>query len=209
MSEFIPRHPVLRWVLGIFVLVIFGLVLWSLQGLLSGGPPKQKAPPKISLIPDRQPPPPKPEDKRPDPPKTEQKEVRVEQPREAPPQPGESLKMEGTAGDGPSAFQSGSVGNEDLSRMGGNPFGSYAQIVKRRVEQSLGRVNGLRGAPYRVEVRIWVGSSGAITRAELVESSGNTEVDALLRASLNELPSLAEVPPSGMPQPVRLRLTSN
>lgn len=215
MSEFVPRHPVFRWLLGIAILALAGIILWSLQGLFSGAPPKHKGPPKISLLPDRPPPPPpKPEEKRPEPPKSEQKEVKLEQPRNVPQQPSESLKMEGAAGDGPSAFQSGSVGNEDLSRvgtgdLGGSAFSTYAQVVKRRVEQSLGRVNGLRGAPYKVEVRVWVSPAGAISRAELVNSSGNAEIDALLRSSLKELPNLAELPPAGMPQPVRLRLTSS
>lgn len=216
MSEFVPRHPVLRVLLILLLLALLGLVGWSLSGLFAGGPAKNKAPPKISLLPDRPPPPPpppKPEEKRPEPPKSEQKEVRVDQPREAPPQPAESLKMEGAAGDGPSAFQGGTVGNEDLSRVGndfgGNAYNAYAQTVRRRVEQSLSRVNGLRGFPYRVEVRLWITPSGAVSRSELVNSSGNPEIDALLRSSLKELPPLSEQPPAGMPQPLRLRLTSS
>lgn len=216
MSEFVPRHPVLKWVIAAGVLAVMGLIFWSAQGLFTGKPAKPKVPPKISLVPDRPPPPPpKPEEKRPEPPKTEQKEMKVDQPKEAPPQPqSESLKMEGMAGDGPSAFQSGSVTNEDLSKVGpggdfGGAFSNYAQMVKRRVEQSLSRVNALRGFPYKVEVRVWVGTAGAINRAELVDSTGNPEVDSALRSALKDLPTLAEVPPAGMPQPVRLRLTSS
>lgn len=214
MSEFVPRHPVLKWVIGIGVLAVAGLIIWSLQGLFTGAPAKHKSPPKISLVPDRPPPPPKPEEKRPEPPKSDQKEVKVEQPRDVPQPPSESLKMEGAAGDGPSAFQQGTVASEDLSRVGsgdfgGSAFSSYAQVVKRRVEQSLARVNGLRGFPYKVEVRVWVSAGGAISRAELVDSSGNPEVDSLLRSSLKDLPNLVEMPPAGMPQPVRLRLTSS
>lgn len=217
MSEFVPRHPVLKWVIAAGVLMVVALVFWSLQGLFSGSPAKPKVPPKISLVPDRPPPPPpKPEERKPEPPKAEQKEVKMDQPKEAPPQPqSETLKMEGMAGDGPSAFQSGSVANEDLSRVGkggdfgGSAFASYSQVVKRRVEQSLARVNSLRGFPYRVEVRVWVGATGAIDRAELIDSTGNPEVDSVLRSALRELPNLTEVPPAGMPQPVRLRLTSS
>lgn len=215
MSEFVPRHPVIRVLLVVLVVALIGLLGWSMRDLFSGKHEKPKSPPKISLLPDRPPPPPpppKPEEKRPEPPKTEQKEIKMDQPREAQ-QPAESLKMEGAAGDGPSAFQSGTVGNEDLSRVGndfgGNAYNGYAQTVRRRVEQALSRVNGLRGFPYRVEVRLWIGPSGAIGRAELIESSGNPEVDTLLRTSLKDLPNLAEQPPAGMPQPLRLRLTSS
>ena len=216
MSEFSPRRPVLKWVIGLVVVVALGLVAWSLQGLFSGSPAKPKRPPKISLIPDRPPPPPppKPEENRPEPPKTQQKEVKLDQPKEAPQPPSETLKMEGAAGDGPSAFQSGSVGNEDLSRVGtgeggGSAHASYALVVKRRVEQHLSRINSLRGFPYKVEVRVWVAAGGMVSRAELIDSTGNPEVDSLLRAALQEMPALSEVPPVGMPQPVRLRLLSS
>jgi outer membrane biosynthesis protein TonB len=215
MSEFVPRHPLLKILIGLLVVAVAGLIVWSLQGLFSGPPAKAKVPPKIVLVPDRSPPPPpKPEEKRPEPPKTEQKEVKLDQPKSAPQPPSESLKMEGAAGSGQSAFQQGSVSNEDLSRagngdFGGNAFNAYAQTVKRRIEQSLARVNGLRGFPYKVEVRIWVSGSGTISRSELVDSTGNPEADALLRTSLRELPTLGEAPPAGMPQPVRLRLTSS
>lgn len=216
MSEFGFRHPAFKWLSAAVALVVLGLILWSVAGLFSPSHTKAKAAPKLTLVPDRPPPPPpKPEEKRPEPPKSEQREMKLDQPRDVPRQaPSESLKMEGMAGDGPSAFQSGSVGNEDLSRAGagdfaGNGFAIYAQGLKRRLEQSLAKVNALRGFPYRVEVRVWIGAAGAISRAELVDSTGNPEVDALLRSALREVPALADVPPNGMPQPVRLRLISS
>jgi periplasmic protein TonB len=216
VSEFSPRHPVLKWVIGFAVIAIVGLVVWSMQGLFTGSKSKPKVPPKISLVPDRPPPPPpKPQEKPPEPPKNQQKEVKLNQPKEAPPTPQtESLKMEGAAGNGPSAFQSGSVGNEDLSRVGTGDGGSgafttYAQVVKRRVEQYLSRNNALRGYPYKVEVRVWVSAAGAVSRTELVDSTGNSDLDSALRSVLKEMPALSEAPPNGMPQPVRLRLVSS
>jgi periplasmic protein TonB len=202
-------------------LIIAGLVygVWKMLSGPSSGPTKA---PKISLIPIAPPPPPPPpkEEKRPEPPK-EQKEVKMDQPapKDAPPAPAnQDLKMEGAAGDGPSAFGAGKVSREDLSNInndanktaavGGmfNPFTNYATSVKGELQRFLSRNKDLRLRAYKVDVLIWVTRDGRVNRFELQGSSGDTEVDDLLRQAIGKLETFSGAPPEKMPQPIHLRL---
>ena len=108
------------------ILAAIGFVLlalaawWGIKHMKAEAPRRQVA--KISILPDTPPPPPPPpkEEKKPEPPKDEPKQVmREEQVKQVEaPKPAEAIKMEGAAGDGPSAFAAGSV-NRDYA--GGAP----------------------------------------------------------------------------------------
>jgi protein TonB len=176
--------------------------------------------PKISLIPATPPPPPPPkEEKKPEPPK-EQKEVKLEQalPKDAPPAPPSAeLKMEGPAGDGPSAFQAGKVTREDIGRTGPagggvasmvNPFANYASALKGELQRYLARNKELRQRAYRVELQLWVGRDGSVSRHELVGSTGDSELDGLIRQAIAGMSAFTQPPPDRMPQPIRLRLVT-
>jgi protein TonB len=184
------------------------------------GPTRQVT--KISIIPDTPPPPPPPpkEEKRPEP--KEQKEVKVEQPKpvEAPPQQAEQLKMEGTAGDGPSPFAAGSVTNEyrggDVgSTIGGAParpnrmqFAFFTNALQRHIQDELARNREVKQIDYRVVVKVWLASDGSIRRAVLDDSTGDDKADAALSAALADMRPFRDVPPADMPQPIRLRITN-
>jgi len=177
---------------------------------------------KISIIPDTPPPPPPPprEEKRPEP--KEQKDVKVEQPKpvEAPPQQAEQLKMEGAAGDGPSAFASGDVTNEykggDIgSTIGGAPakpnrmqFAFYTNALQRHIQDELARNRNVKQIDYRVVVKVWLGRDGSIQRAVLDESTGDDKADSALSAALADMRAFRDAPPADMPQPIRLRITN-
>ncbi|MDP2868739.1 TonB C-terminal domain-containing protein [Methyloversatilis sp.] len=177
---------------------------------------------KISIIPDTPPPPPPPprEEKRPEP--KEQKDVKVEQPKpvEAPPQQAEQLKMEGAAGDGPSAFASGDVTNEykggDVgSTIGGAPakpnrmqYAFYTNALQRHIQDELARNRNVKQIDYRVVVKVWLGRDGSIQRAVLDDSTGDDKADSALSAALADMRAFREAPPADMPQPIRLRITN-
>ncbi|AOF81919.1 hypothetical protein BSY238_805 [Methyloversatilis sp. RAC08] len=177
---------------------------------------------KISIIPDTPPPPPPPprEEKRPEP--KEQKDVKVEQPKpvEAPPQQAEQLKMEGAAGDGPSAFASGDVTNEykggDIgSTIGGAPakpnrmqYAFYTNALQRHIQDELARNRNVKQIDYRVVVKVWLGRDGSIQRAVLDESTGDDKADSALSAALADMRAFRDAPPADMPQPIRLRITN-
>jgi len=205
-------------VIGVIVVVIVGLLGWGLASLLGGKSGQPRKPPKIQLLAPPPPPPPPPKfEKKPDPPK-EQKEMKVEQPVPkdiSPPSP--ELKMEGPAGDGPSAFAAGKITNEDLSKLGTgkgggenngmfSPIKQYDSLMKGELRRHLGKNNALRRSHYTVEVRLWVAASGALKRYELIGSTGDSDTDEAIRQSMSALQGFSQAPPANMPQPIRLRV---
>jgi len=120
--------------------LLLGLaVWWAAKHIKPDAPKRQVA--KISILPDTPPPPPPPpkEEKKPEPLKDEPKQVMREEqikPAEAP-KPAEALKMEGAAGDGPSAFAAGSVAKDyagGAPMTGGNsgPAGTASDRAQER-----------------------------------------------------------------------------
>jgi len=203
-------------VAGVLLLLAgIGLVL---KNLMSGKVSTKKPVTTIKLMPDTPPPPP-PKEPPKEQPKEQPKEIKMEQPKpqEAPQPPAEVLKMEGTAGDGPSPFAAGTVNNEykggDVGTTIGGKKGmaAYAWFtgqIKARIEEALAAEKGLSSAQYRLVVNLWLGRDGRVERAELQGSSGDTKTDDLINKTLTGIRAAAESPPEDMPQPVKLRITS-
>jgi hypothetical protein len=205
-------------VVGLAILVGIG---YGINSLMSGGSPVKKQVTTIKLLPDTPPPPPPPpkeppkEQPKPDAPK----EIKVEQPKPVETPPAEQLKMEGAAGDGPSAFASGAVNNDykggDLktgNTIGGGPnkyqFAWYTDLLKNQIEDAMSKDKTLASGAYKVILKVWVSSNGAIERFELASSSGKEDIDMLIKKQLEAMPKLSERPPGDMPQPVKLKVTA-
>lgn len=190
-------------------------------------PPPKRQIAKIAILPDTPPPPPPPPKELPKPkPPEEAKTMRVEQPKVAdspPPQP-TPLKMEGAAGDGPSAFGAGTVTNDyskgdpviGAASAGGTGAGtasdraqerffanSARQMLRDEIERHL-----KSDAPMLTAVfSVWFESDGSIRRYELAPT-GNAATDSQLDAALAETSrSLKLPPPSGLTQPLRFKLS--
>jgi len=217
-------------------LLVLGLLAWGLMSMMGKSEkPAQKKPPKITLVTPPPPPPPPPPpklEKRPEPPK-EQKEMKVDQAvvkqEQAPPTP--ELKMEGAAGDGPSAFGAGKVSNEDLSKIGKsttgpvgtggpsgaisskssmlNPLANYANMLKGEMQRYLSKNNALKRRKYAIDISVWVSVGGGMERFELLGTTGDTDTDAAIKKAIAELPGFTQAPPAGMPQPIRLRIITS
>lgn len=207
-------------VLGVVVLVIGGLLYWgvsSLSGGKSGGPKRQVV--KIAVLPDTPPPPPPPpkDEKKPEPEKQDLKPQQQEQPKpqEAPPEP-QQLKMEGAAGDGPSAFaagqvtqdyKSGDVGVGSGAAVNRMQFVFFTNRLTKHIQAELARQGDLKGRDYRVNVRVWMSQGGTMQRVELASSTGDEVTDRLLKDALAQLPGIDQMPPD-LPQPLSLRITN-
>jgi len=230
------KKSVLGKLLGVLVgLLVLGLIAWGLVSMMGKSEkPAAKKPPKITLVAPPPPPPPPPPkfEKKPEPPK-EQKEMKVDQPvvkqEQAPPSP--ELKMEGPAGDGPSAFGAGKVANEDLSKIGKsgtgtgglggpggaiasknsmlNPQANYANMLKGEMQRFLSKNNALKRRRYAIDISVWVSVGGGIDRFELIGTTGDTDTDAAIKKAITELPGFSQAPPLGMPQPIRLRIITS
>jgi hypothetical protein len=119
--------------------------------------------------------------------------------------------MEGAAGDGPSPFQAGTVTNEYKggTTIGGREgFSRFTGLLKDQIERALANDRDLAKGEYRLVAKVWVARNGEIERFELEGSSGNQQIDGLIKTALGNVGPLSEAPPENMPQPVRLRITS-
>jgi hypothetical protein len=143
---------------------------------------------------------------------------------EAPKPANEALKMEGAAGDGPSAFAAGSVSKE---YSGGAPAiggvaaaaasapsavdraqerfyaSSARQLLQGAIERHLKSEAGQATATFAV----WVERDGAIRRFEL-EGSGDSRLDGELNAAFEDTQrNLRLPPPPAIAQPMKFRIT--
>lgn len=209
-----------RILIGCLVMAVLVGLGYGIKKLMSGGAPQKKQITTIKLL-DTPPPPPPPPPKEPpkEQPKEQPKEIKVEQPKPVETPPVETLKMEGPAGDAPSAFQAGAVTKDyekgdvaTVPKIGGKKglaaFAFFTSAVDAHIKKVLAENKELSRAKYQVEVRIVFSSSGAIERGELLNSSGDDDTDKLLREVLANLPPLGEKAPEDMPRKVVLRVTS-
>lgn len=94
----------------------------------------------------------------------------------------------------------------------GNAILWYGGQIKRQLEDGLQKL--LSDTPalqsgYSIVLAVWVGSDGQINRADLLDGSGNPNVDTAIRKALPQLhASIGKAPPENMPQPVKVRITS-
>lgn len=216
------RTHALRAVIVLLVAGLVGAGAWALKHLAadSGGPKRQVA--RISILPDTPPPPPPPPREDKPPPREEPKPM----PQAEAPKPAEAekaaeapIKMEGTAGDGPSAFAAGAVRNE---YVGGTPSTGassaatsldraqerlYANTARQLLRDAIERSLKSESQQTTAEFTVWLERDGAIRRFELA-STGNTRLDSELNAALDDTQrTLRLPPPPGALQPMRFRLT--
>lgn len=226
MADEVPVSSVRLWtkrlLIALLILAVLAGIGYGIKKLFSGGATQKKQITTVKLLPDTPPPPPPP------PPKEPPKETPKEQPKEAPKEPepkpveappAENLKMEGAAGDGPSPFQAGAVNNEykggDVTtgpKIGGKKnmaaFAWFTNKVDAQIKKALDAESGLNKIKYQVDVRVFLTAHGDIDHAELIDSSGDAEIDALIRKVLSRIPPLNESAPEDMPRKVVVRMAS-
>ena len=199
------------------VLSLIGGIGYGIKSLMSGGAPQKKQVTTIKLIPDTPPPPPPPpkeppkEQPKPDAPK----ELKIEQPKPVETPPAEQIKMEGPAGDSPSAFAAGAVNNDykggevkTIGSDGGAKFNWYAGLVKSQIEAALEKDKKLAEGQYKLIVSVWLKPNGDIEKLAVLQSDAIAEIEQAIKAALDSMPAMREAPPEGMPQPIKLRITA-
>ncbi|MEI6494280.1 MAG: energy transducer TonB, partial [Verrucomicrobiota bacterium] len=134
----------------------------------------------------------------------------------APQTPDEAPMGTNLQGDGPNAFGlgvgggGGMIGGTGTGKggKGGSKYGFYAGQVQSRVVDALRNHKKTRSAALDVKVRIWLDSSGRVTRATLAGTSGKPDVDAAIRDEILTGLQLQNPPPEGMPMPIVMRLSA-
>jgi TonB family protein len=202
-------------ILALVVLLLAGGVGLSFY-LFTGKIPPPRKPQEItiSLPPPPPPPPPPPTPPPPKPPPPQQK--MVEQPPVKPnePKPKALAKAPDKPPGPPGPKASGPPSDDGLNGAGGgggtigggdggSRFGWYGGEVQDAVHQALNQNNKTSHASIRhLRVRIWIDSTGRVTRASLSGSSGDPAVDDALKNQALLGMQLSEPPPSDMPMPV-------
>jgi outer membrane biosynthesis protein TonB len=179
---------------------------------------------RLALLPDTPPPPPPPPPERPPEPKPEAKPMPEEMQKlaEAPKPANEPIKMEGAAGDGPSAFAAGAVKSEysgGAPVVGAAQAGSgldrsqeryYANAARQMLRDALERNFKSEADEATAVFSLWIEADGRIRRFA-VASTGDTRLDGELNAALDETARSLRLPPPpgsvGSGGPMRFRLT--
>jgi protein TonB len=208
----------------VLVAAVAGLTVLARTMLASPEPAKRQVA-KIALLPDTRPPPPPPpprEEPKKATPKDEPQAQQQEQPKPQQAPPADApLKMEGAAGDGPSAFAAGAVTQE---YKGGPPTvgtaasaagtgsdralerfyaNSARQLLRDEIERQLRPDAGELTATFA----LWVQADGRIQRFEITPS-GDAPRDTDMQQALDGTSrTLRLPPPGGLAQPMRFRLT--
>jgi outer membrane biosynthesis protein TonB len=210
-----------RIVIAVLVLAVLAGIGYGMKKLFSGGATHKKQITTVKLLPDTPPPPPPPPPKEPpkETPKEQPKEIKAPEPKPAEAPPTETLKNDGPAGNDPSPFQSGPVSNEYNGgnfttgpKIGGKKnmaaFAWFTNKVDAQIKKALDAESGLNKVKYQVDVRVFLTAQGDIDHAELIDSSGDAEIDALIRKVLSRIPPLKESAPEDMPRKVVVRMAS-
>jgi periplasmic protein TonB len=202
------------------VLAIVGAAVWWLIGFLTkpSGLDKPRAQ-QVAILRQPPPPPPKPPEKPPEPPKVKE-EVKIDPPQPTPqpqdPKPAaddkpasdKPLGVDAAGGPGSDGFGlAGNRGGRDLLSTGGGGGAYYTGLLQRHFFDALSRNRRILKDEFRVVVRIWVADDGRVQRADIVNGSGNAQVDEAIQVTLMEMAPLREVPPASM-RPIQLRLSN-
>jgi periplasmic protein TonB len=195
---------------GVFMLiVVVGVVILIKNFLNNPDKPNTRRVQQISIIkPPEPPPPPPPEVKPPE----VKEEVKLDEPPpqqpDAPP-PSANLGLDAD-GKGPSDSFGliGNKGGRELTIGGnGSRFGYYLGGLQKNIRDELSRNEKLRKGEYKALVALWIAKNGSVEKFELLSSSGEVEVDGAMKKVLSLIKHFDE-PPSDMPQPVKLRISS-
>lgn len=220
------RH---RWLLPAIVITVGGGVAYAFTQVKMDTEAPVRAPERMVTItlpppPPRLPPPPPPPKPPEQKPEEEEKPEMIEQEKmdepeekpepakdDPPPALGTAIKGDG-AGDGfgLSGSGNGMIGGSGngSGRKKGSAFGWYAAQVQGSIADAVRRNGKTKFASGQREVRIWVDSSGRVTRASVSGGSGEAEVNLALSNEVLSGLQLREAPPSNMPMPIVLRITA-
>jgi len=198
------------------VLMLSGSAIWFLRGFFSQEiePPK-KTIQEIKVI--RPPPPPPEVEEEPPPPEPEiEEEIDIPEPEDIPelpdmePPPGDQLGLDADGGAGGDAFGllERKGGRSLIGGASGDRFKWYSNIVVGELLDKLNEDERLRLKKYRVNFKIWLDKNGEVTRFELLDSTGDLELDSYINNALSTVSRISEAPPSDINMPITLGMRS-
>ncbi|HEX3431792.1 MAG TPA: hypothetical protein VHT03_13005 [Rhizomicrobium sp.] len=190
---------------GGILLVIAGVVLYFLHDTASI---RREAPPLPTLIATVPPPPPPPPPKQqPEPEKKVLEQQKpVEQPKAADNSP-KPVTINGPAQAGSDAFNVGAgSGGGDVGSGSGLGEASYTRYLGSALQQSIQNDDRVNHLVFSADMAVWVDPNGRITRAAVLKTTGDHNIDQDLVAVLESMPALDEPPPATLEFPQRVRI---
>ncbi len=188
---------------GLIVIVAVAVVLLIKNFLADSGESKKHRVQQISLIkpPEPPPPPPKPpEEKPPEPKEVIKQEVpKQEQPIKADSQPPGPSGPSSANGD-PSLGIGGGSG-------GGSRYGYFVGLLQKGIIDQFNRNEKLHKKEYKLGVGVWIEQDGTFSKIELLDSTGDKELDALLKKELIKFKF--EDLPDDYPRHIKLSINSH
>jgi sugar/nucleoside kinase (ribokinase family) len=116
-----------------------------------------------------------------------------------------------TAREGPGAGNYGlrtgdGSGSRIGGKVGGDPFGAYAQLILAEVRRETQNDPQLTNLDYTARFRVTLNASGEVVDAVSLDAGLDRKLEAILRARLLKI-KLSTPPPSGLP-PVKIEISS-
>lgn len=198
-ASFAPRRSPAPVIGVVVAAIVLALGAWGVRHLIGDAKPPARQVARIAVLPDTPPPPPPPKVERKEEPKPEAKPQAQVDPVPkplAPPAP-EPLKMEGAAGDAPSAFAAGPVSKDYAGGpavSGGTGGGTvvdraqerlYANSVRQVLRDELERQLSSDAGELSAQLALWIAADGRITRWEWSEAGDHAVAlqDAMQRVA--------------------------
>lgn len=200
---------------GVAAILIAGVAAFLMSRHAPGSRQRETIFQVVTVIP---PPPPPPPPRPPEQKMIEQPKMLT--PERQPPQhvdaskpnaPAKAPGVDNSAGPNGGVDLAGTAGGDGtgLGDGGGSRWGWYATIVQEQVSQALRNNPKTRAARFRTEVRLWSDPSGRIQRVQLVDSTGDPNIDAVLTREVLQGLQLRQPPPNDMPMPIVMRVTGS
>jgi periplasmic protein TonB len=231
-EESSKRLRILVWAIGFAVLI--ALAYFVGKTLLGKAGPSKPTLKQITMVKIQTPPPPppKPPEKLPEPPPKQEVKMDQPKPQETPkqdnePPPQAKLGVDAAAsGEGDSFGLGSNVGGRGLVEgAGGTGTGTggvigststgtvarvqytfYRDVMVRHLSELLAKIPELKEQDSSIPVAIWVSKTGRIEKIDLSSANLSAERLEILRNALLNGPSLRQLPPDNMPQPLRVRI---
>ncbi|MEH6499570.1 MAG: energy transducer TonB, partial [Pseudoalteromonas distincta] len=120
----------------------------------------------------------------------------------------DAMEIDGEAQAGGDAFNIGAGSGRGMSGSGAGRAGNatYGQYLAHNFQRILREDDDTRQLSYRMQVNLWLNEGGQITRAEVLRSSGDTDLDGKILAALRNAPAMEQMPPKSFSLPVQVSL---
>jgi TonB family protein len=117
------------------------------------------------------------------------------------------MQIDGDAQSGNDGFNIGAGKGGGMAGSGGGGLGTgtYKQYLAGTYQRLMREDPELRKKAFSIQIDLWLGADGQVTKALVAKSSGDADTDAQMLA-LIRAPRATQKPPASLTLPMRLSL---